>query len=48
MPIYMERTILGIEKILINGGKRGFLVGLNPHEVVRVVAPTLVDAALVE
>ena len=48
MPIYMERSILAIEKILINGGKRGFLVGLNPQEVVRLVSPKLVDAALVE
>lgn len=48
MPVYMERTILNIEKILINGGKRGFLVGLNPNEVVRVVAAKLVDAALVD
>ena len=48
MSIYMERTILDIEKILINGGKRGFLVGLSPNEVVRVVAAKLIDAALVE
>jgi Cys-tRNA(Pro) deacylase len=48
MPVFMERSILALEKILINGGKRGYLVGLPPQEVVRVVNPKLVDAALVE
>ena len=48
MPIYMERTILDLEKILINGGKRGFLVGLAPSEVARVVKPAFVNVALVE
>lgn len=44
MPVYLQKTILDIEKIYINGGKRGFLVGMSPSEVVRVVRPTLVDA----
>ena len=48
MPIYMEESILGIERILINGGKRGFLVGLVPQNVVDVVKPKLVNVALVE
>ena len=48
MPIYMERSIADLDKILINGGKRGFLVGLNPSEVVRVVKPILVIVALRE
>ena len=48
MPIYMEESILGIERILINGGKRGFLVGMSPQNVVDVVKPKLVNAALVE
>ena len=48
MPIYMEESILGIERILINGGKRGFLVGMAPQNVVDVVKPKLVNAALVE
>lgn len=30
MPIYVEKTILGLEKIYINGGKRGFLVSIEP------------------
>ena len=48
MPVFMEESILAIDRILINGGKRGFLVGLAPQEVVRVVKPKLVNAALVE
>ena len=30
MPIYVEETVLGLEKILINGGRRGYLVGISP------------------
>jgi Cys-tRNA(Pro) deacylase len=45
MPVYMQRTIVELPRIYINGGARGFLVALDPREVVRVLAPTLVDAA---
>jgi Cys-tRNA(Pro) deacylase len=48
MPVYMEKTILDIAKIFINGGKRGFLVGIPPQEVVRLVKPALVSAALAD
>ena len=48
MPIYMEASILDLDRILINGGKRGFLVGLPPQDVARVAKPKLVNAALVE
>src|SRR5450759_2281276 len=43
MPVYMEKTILGLEKLYINGGRRGFLVGMPPAEVVRVVQPVMVE-----
>jgi Cys-tRNA(Pro) deacylase len=45
MPVYMQRTILELPKIYINGGARGFLVELDPNEARRVLAPTVVDAA---
>jgi Cys-tRNA(Pro) deacylase len=45
IPIYMERTITDLPRIYINGGKRGFLVGLAAADVVRILQPTLVDAA---
>ncbi len=48
MPVYLQKSILELEKIFINGGKRGFLVGMPPQEIVRVVKPILVDACLVE
>ena len=48
MPVFMEKTILDLDRILINGGKRGFLVGMPPADVVRVVSPTLVNVALIE
>jgi Cys-tRNA(Pro) deacylase len=46
MPIYMEQTILGLPRIYINGGKRGFLVGLDPKELARVLNPTPVNVAI--
>ncbi len=46
MPVYMQRSILDLPKIYINGGRRGFLVGLAPGELVRTLAPVLVTVAL--
>jgi Cys-tRNA(Pro) deacylase len=46
MPVYVERTILDLPTIYVNGGSRGFLVGLAPADLVRVLSPTLVDAAI--
>ena len=44
MPVYMQRTIAELPYLYINGGKRGYLVGMTPADLVRVLAPTLVDA----
>jgi len=46
MPVYMEESILALEKIYINGGKRGFLVGISPREARRVLSPVLVNVAV--
>ena len=46
LPVYMERTIGDLPRIYINGGRRGYLVGMDPKELVRVLRPTLVDVAL--
>ncbi len=46
LPVYMEETILELETIYINGGKRGFLVELAPAEIVRLLAPTLVQVGI--
>lgn len=45
MKVYMERTILALPRIWINGGRRGFLVSLDPKEAARVLEPVLVDVA---
>jgi len=45
MPVYMERTIADLPRIYINGGKRGYLVGIAPADVVRILRPTLVSVA---
>ena len=46
MPVYMEETIATLPKIYINGGKRGFLVGIDPREAIRLLQPTLVRVAI--
>ena len=42
MPVYAEATIFELDKIYINGGKRGFLVEISPDELL------LLDALEVE
>ncbi len=42
----MEETILNLPKIYINGGKRGYLVGIDPKDVVRILKPALVRVAV--
>jgi Cys-tRNA(Pro) deacylase len=46
LPVYMERTILELDRVYINGGRRGFLVALAPAAVQRVLNATLVDVAI--
>ena len=46
MPVYLERTIADLDRIYINGGRRGFVIALAPADLVRVLAPGLVDAGL--
>jgi Cys-tRNA(Pro) deacylase len=46
MPVYVEKTILDLPLIYINGGRRGFLVGIDPRELARTLAPKAVEVAL--
>ena len=46
MPIYVEKTVLALDRIWINGGRRGFLVAIDPKELVRVSKATAVEVAL--
>jgi len=48
MPIYLERSVLSLPRIYINGGRRGYLLGMAPAELTRVISPILVDVALEE
>jgi len=48
LPIYVERSVLSLERICINGGRRGFLVGLEPEILVSLLHAQPVDCALVE
>ena len=48
MPVYLERTILDLPTIYVNGGSRGFLVGLAPRDLAALLSPTLVDVAIAE
>ena len=45
MPIFMERSIADLERIYINGGRRGFLVSMAPGDLIRILSPTAVDAS---
>jgi Cys-tRNA(Pro) deacylase len=46
MPVYAERTIFELPKIYINGGKRGFLVSLDPKVLRELLATHEVEVAL--
>jgi Cys-tRNA(Pro) deacylase len=46
MPIYWEKSIGALPHIYINGGARGFLVGIAPADLERVLGPTGVDVAI--
>jgi Cys-tRNA(Pro) deacylase len=43
MPVYMQASILALDRIYINGGKRGFLVSLAPRDAQAVLGAELVD-----
>jgi Cys-tRNA(Pro) deacylase len=45
MPVYLQRTIAELPYLYVNGGRRGYLVGMKPQDLVRVLKPTLVDIA---
>jgi Cys-tRNA(Pro) deacylase len=45
MPVFIEKTILDLPHIYINGGKRGFLVKIAPAEIIRVLDAAPINAA---
>ena len=46
MPIYVEATVLDLDRIFINGGRRGYLVGIVPRVLTELLAATPVACAL--
>jgi Cys-tRNA(Pro) deacylase len=48
MPVYIEETILALPRICINGGRRGYLVGLDPQVCVQLLGAKPVQCALQE
>ncbi|HWC76879.1 MAG TPA: aminoacyl-tRNA deacylase [Blastocatellia bacterium] len=46
MRVFVERTIFDLEKIYINGGKRGFLVSLNPLSLRTILPVVEVEVAI--
>lgn len=43
LPLCLEKSILDLPLIYINGGQRGYLVGVHPHDILRVLAPKIVE-----
>ena len=48
MPVYVEETILALPRIVLNGGRRGYLVGIAPQVLVQLLAARPVHCALAE
>ncbi len=46
MPVYIERSILALPRICINGGRRGYLIGIEPGVCTRLLEARPVDCAL--
>ena len=48
MPVYIESSILELPRIAINGGRRGYLVGIDPQVCVALLGAQPVQCALAE
>ncbi len=46
LPVYVERSILALPRLFINGGKRGFLVDILPADLLTALEATPVDVAV--
>ncbi len=46
LPVFVERSVLDLPVIYVNGGSRGFLVGVDPKELAALLGATPVDAAI--
>ena len=48
MPVYVEATVLELQKIVLNGGRRGYLIGIDPQVCVGLLGAKPVQCALAE
>ncbi|MGQ2996794.1 aminoacyl-tRNA deacylase [Variovorax sp.] len=48
MPVYVEATVLALPRIVLNGGRRGYLIGIDPQVCVQLLGATPVECALAE
>ncbi|MDI9232294.1 aminoacyl-tRNA deacylase [Limnohabitans lacus] len=48
MPVFIEETILTLPRICINGGRRGYLVGIDPQVCLQLLSAKPVNCALAE
>ena len=48
MPVYVQSTILALPKIVLNGGRRGYLVGIDPQALIELLSARPVECALSE
>jgi len=48
IPVFLQKSILDLPLVYINGGRRGYLVGVHPHDILRVLKPTIVEVAMKE
>jgi Cys-tRNA(Pro) deacylase len=46
LPVYAEKTILDLQKIYINGGKRGFIIEIAPHDLCSALEIMEIEAAI--
>jgi Cys-tRNA(Pro) deacylase len=48
MPVYVEESILALPRIVLNGGRRGYLVGIAPQVILKLLGAKPVNCALAE
>ena len=46
LPVFVERSVLDLERVYVNGGRRGLLVCVAPGELARVLGAVAVEVAL--
>jgi Cys-tRNA(Pro) deacylase len=48
MPVFLEKSVLELPRIYINGGRRGYLLGMEPQVLTAILSPALVEVAIEE